>query len=455
MSPAVKNIILRSQSITPDRLPGLAAWYSADYGVLSQVGGGTAFASASSQYLSVADNASLDITSTITLAGWIKTSSASAQYIINKTASGNRSYAIWIEGGLAYLYFSSDGGLSNVKYYRGTASLSNGAWHHVAATFDAGTTKLYVDGTELVGGALVKSTDAAITSIYNSTVNLFVGSLSGTGTFSDSSLDEIIIAGRAMSASEITWLYNSGAGRTYSEADASMKTNLVSWWSMNAPASGDWQDQHGTNHLTPSVSGPTATEGVTFNAATDGQTVRRWLDRSGNGRHLDQATLANQPTWSGGLIVTDGVTSFMNSTGWSVSQPLAVAVATNPKSAVGNRNIFDAYAARFLLSPLSPAGKIEVYAGASIVGATGGNGYGIFCIHANTTSSVLRKNQQQVDAGNIGTNALAGLTLSARSGGVSEFLAQDLREIMFWVPVNFATEAAKVERYLARKWGTP
>jgi hypothetical protein len=30
--------------------------------------------------------------------------------------------------------------------------------------------------------------------------------------------------------------------------------------------------------------------------ATNGQTVRRWLDKSGNGRHLDQATLANQPT---------------------------------------------------------------------------------------------------------------------------------------------------------------
>ena len=38
MSPAVKNIILRSSVITPDRLPGLAAWYSADYGVLTSVG---------------------------------------------------------------------------------------------------------------------------------------------------------------------------------------------------------------------------------------------------------------------------------------------------------------------------------------------------------------------------------------------------------------------------------
>lgn len=37
MSPAVKNIILRSSILTPDRLPGLAAWYSADYGVLTSI----------------------------------------------------------------------------------------------------------------------------------------------------------------------------------------------------------------------------------------------------------------------------------------------------------------------------------------------------------------------------------------------------------------------------------
>ena len=56
-------------------------------------------------------------------------------------------------------------------------------------------------------------------------------------------------------------------------------------------------------------------------AATDGQTVRRWLDRSGNGRHLDQATLANQPTFSGGSVMFGGVNKLM--------------LATIPYSAIG------------------------------------------------------------------------------------------------------------------------
>jgi len=62
-------------------------------------------------------------------------------------------------------------------------------------------------------------------------------------------------------------------------------------------------------------------------AATNGQTVRRWLDRSGNGRHLDQATLALQHTYgttsgpnSMAGISASGTTS-MTSTIPSVPQP--------------------------------------------------------------------------------------------------------------------------------------
>lgn len=55
-------------------------------------------------------------------------------------------------------------------------------------------------------------------------------------------------------------------------------------------------------------------------SATDGQTVRRWLDKSGNGNHLNQATLANQPTISAvssignaASINFDSISKFMDS----------------------------------------------------------------------------------------------------------------------------------------------
>lgn len=52
--------------------------------------------------------------------------------------------------------------------------------------------------------------------------------------------------------------------------------------------------------------------------ATDGQTVRRWLDRSGNGRHMNQSTLANQPTFVSGAVTGDGLNARMTSSSWTV-----------------------------------------------------------------------------------------------------------------------------------------
>jgi hypothetical protein len=38
--------------------------------------------------------------------------------------------------------------------------------------------------------------------------------------------------------------------------------------------------------------------------ATDGQTVRRWLDKSGNGRHLDESNITRQPQLAAGPTIT-------------------------------------------------------------------------------------------------------------------------------------------------------
>jgi hypothetical protein len=55
---AYSNIVSDTPFI-PSDLPGLAAWYSADFGVLTQVGGATNFVAASSQFLSRASNSDL------------------------------------------------------------------------------------------------------------------------------------------------------------------------------------------------------------------------------------------------------------------------------------------------------------------------------------------------------------------------------------------------------------
>jgi hypothetical protein len=53
---------------------------------------------------------------------------------------------------------------------------------------------------------------------------------------------------RALTASEVTALWNNGAGRTYASLDSGLRTNLVSWWALNQNSV--TADSHGTNTLT-------------------------------------------------------------------------------------------------------------------------------------------------------------------------------------------------------------
>jgi hypothetical protein len=53
---------------------------------------------------------------------------------------------------------------------------------------------------------------------------------------------------RALTASEVTQLWNNGAGRTYASLDSGLRTNLVSWWALNQNSV--TADSHGTNTLT-------------------------------------------------------------------------------------------------------------------------------------------------------------------------------------------------------------
>jgi hypothetical protein len=56
---------------------------------------------------------------------------------------------------------------------------------------------------------------------------------------------------RALTASEVTALWNNGAGRTYASLDTGLRTNLISWWALNGTSSAvSLTDSHGGNNLT-------------------------------------------------------------------------------------------------------------------------------------------------------------------------------------------------------------
>jgi len=92
-----------------------------------------------------------------------------------------------------------------------TATLSNNTWHHVVVTQSGTTGSIYVDGGTPVtsnvtytGGASTSQTNYF--AVYNngSFTSYFTGRLDESGVWS-----------RALSASEVTELYNGGSGLQY------------------------------------------------------------------------------------------------------------------------------------------------------------------------------------------------------------------------------------------------
>jgi hypothetical protein len=78
----------------------------------------------------------------------------------------------------------------------GTDLLSEGAWAHLAATYDGADLRLYVDGTQVAS-----QTQTGL--IESSTNPLHLGGDEFFGQFFDGVMDEVRIYNRALSASEI------------------------------------------------------------------------------------------------------------------------------------------------------------------------------------------------------------------------------------------------------------
>lgn len=99
-----------------------------------------------------------------------------------------------------------------------TSALSTGTWHHVAAVYDGtgsvGTVKIYWDG-------VLKDThtgnDGTGTGLTGNVLPGQVAKLGTTGGFYAGDLDDVGIWNRALSASEIAYIANGGAGRTLTE----------------------------------------------------------------------------------------------------------------------------------------------------------------------------------------------------------------------------------------------
>jgi hypothetical protein len=224
-------------------------------GTVAPASGGGAFTNESSvsfdgsdDYMDIPDSTALETTA-FTWSAWFYCTAINRYNIIVDTATHSSFFF-----GYEIFVVNTTNKIRFVSYHTNdlidsTTAVAANTWYHVAATHESGSDKLYVNGTLEASGSAsnFSTTDAA---------NLRIGSSSIFNLYHQGLIDEVAFFNSALSASNITSIYNSGVPNDISSLSP------VGWWRMgdNDGATGTTITNQGS---ASSIDG-TLTNGPTF-----------------------------------------------------------------------------------------------------------------------------------------------------------------------------------------------
>ncbi len=149
-----------------------------------------------SNWVTVNDSASLDLSTGMTLEAWVNPSTLGTAWrtVALKERPGGLAYGLYANSNAkspsAYLFASGEIGTPD------TATLPVGSWTHLAATYDSTVLRLFVNGTEV-------STTVVPGKIASSTGVLRIGANAIWPEYFTGLIDEVRVYNRALSLSEI------------------------------------------------------------------------------------------------------------------------------------------------------------------------------------------------------------------------------------------------------------
>ena len=208
-------------------------------------------------------------------------------------------------------------------------------------------------------------------------------------------------------------------------------------------------------------------------AASDGDVVGRWEDKTTNADHVNQANAGNKPTLQSGagdllngwpVVRTDGIDDYLQgafTTGGAMNQPNTVfAVAALDAVSVNDDNGHaitdgDDNANRHILSvsQASIPDKWQIYGGAQLIGSANDSSVNIWTALFNgATSQFWLNGNSQAGPGNAGAHALDGLTIGDGNAGGAPWDG-DIVEIILYDANLPDADKNQVGRYLADRYG--
>lgn len=188
-----------------------------------KLGDAASFVAASSEQLTVADNASLDLTTAMSISFWLYRDTASADHAF----FGKWTFAT--DGG--WVIQSGSGGGAHVQIFIATSAADAGGgcnmrfdnvltaatWQHVVMIYDgtlsgnSNRLKVYVDG---VAASLNVHAGAVPATLRADTATLRFGAFGGSLTrYLNGRLDDVALYNRAITSTEVALLWLSGSGK--------------------------------------------------------------------------------------------------------------------------------------------------------------------------------------------------------------------------------------------------
>jgi len=252
-------------------------------------------------YISVSSPSNaISLGTATTISMWINISSFSGktrQYLIDTRGDGS-------SGGTS-MYFLFDYvasgvvsftvGNSGVEVTSTNVGMPTGTWHHVSATRNGSTWKIYLNGVEVKSG----TSNATALSLGNSfRIGTYAGAGAGAEYYLQGTIDEVKLYNRTLSATEIALLYYGGISaapnQTYTEiATGTITYNdaISAWWFKNSfPANirnyvddsvgGTYSDTYNDNYG----------RGISFDLGSP-KAVRRIVERGYSVTNIDTLTV--------------------------------------------------------------------------------------------------------------------------------------------------------------------
>ena len=180
-------------------------------------------------------------TGAFSMAAWIKMDSSARARICGNSNGTNSQFLFTTNSTGKLALYITDGDFNTRIAQESTATLSAVTWYHVAATFDGGVSSsgitLYINGDPVTSASNDALTYAARDSIQGFTLGRFTGdTVVGAGTF-DGQIDQFKVFNKALSAPEVSTLYNSGDGLIEKDLDGTetFYNNIVAWYDFNTP----------------------------------------------------------------------------------------------------------------------------------------------------------------------------------------------------------------------------